>query len=198
MDVETRMQLALKMPTQEIVKEDELRELFETKAHPTHYLGLEISGLLHLGSLFFNGLKFNDLIKAGVKCHVYLADWHSVINNKLGGDWEKIQKASEYYEEAFKFFCPGINIVKGSDLYRNNDEYWKNVVDFSRHVTLSRATRCLAIMGRSENDALSVSQYLYPSMQAVDIKALGADIAHAGMDQRKVHMLAREIYPKMG
>jgi tyrosyl-tRNA synthetase len=35
-------------------------------------------------------------------------------------------------------------------------------------------------------------------MQAVDIHSLGVDIAHAGMDQRKIHMLVREIFPKMG
>jgi tyrosyl-tRNA synthetase len=35
-------------------------------------------------------------------------------------------------------------------------------------------------------------------MQAVDIKEIGADMPHGGMDQRKAHVLAREIYPKMG
>ena len=34
-------------------------------------------------------------------------------------------------------------------------------------------------------------------MQAVDIHSLDVDIAHAGMDQRKIHMLVREIFPKM-
>ncbi len=34
-------------------------------------------------------------------------------------------------------------------------------------------------------------------MQAVDIHSLDLDIVHAGMDQRKIHMLVREIFPKM-
>jgi len=34
---------------------------------------------------------------------------------------------------------------------------------------------------------------VYPAMQAADIHMLGVDIMHAGIDQRKVHMLAREI-----
>ncbi|MDE1798152.1 MAG: hypothetical protein KGH63_01980, partial [Candidatus Micrarchaeota archaeon] len=37
-----------------------------------------------------------------------------------------------------------------------------------------------------------------PAMQAADIWALEADIAHAGMDQRKVHVLAREWGEKHG
>jgi len=35
-------------------------------------------------------------------------------------------------------------------------------------------------------------------MQAADIHHLGADIAQLGMDQRKVNMLARDIFPKLG
>ena len=52
-------------------------------------------------------------------------------------------------------------------------------------------------MGRTEKDQLSLSQYLYPSMQATDIKELDLDIVHAGTDQRKIHMLVREVFPKM-
>jgi tyrosyl-tRNA synthetase len=53
-------------------------------------------------------------------------------------------------------------------------------------------------MGRSETEKLDLSQYFYPPMQAVDIKTIGADMPHGGMDQRKAHVLAREIFPKMG
>ncbi|MFH1106573.1 MAG: tyrosine--tRNA ligase [Candidatus Micrarchaeota archaeon] len=198
MDVETRMGLALRPPTQEVVETDELRGLFETKREPVHYIGLEVSGRLHVGSLLLNGFKTNDLKKAGCRTQVFLADWHSVINRKLGGDWGKIRAASKYYEEAFKFFCPGVEIKTGSALYKGNDGYWKDVVQFGRHMTLKRATRCLTIMGRSESESLDLAQYFYPPMQAVDIKHLGVDIAHSGMDQRKIHMAAREVFPKMG
>jgi len=86
----------------------------------------------------------------------------------------------------------------GSELYHNNDEYWRNLLKFAKHMTLSRTLRCLTIMGRSETEKLDLSQYFYPPMQAVDIKTIGADIPHGGMDQRKAHVLAREIFPKMG
>ena len=198
MDLESKLELAKREPTQEIVAEDELRQLLETNDKPGHYIGYEISGLLHVGSLVVAGYKINDLAKAGFKTHVFLADWHSVINNKLGGDWDAITRASKYYEEAFKLACPNAEIVLGSELYHDNDDYWKDVVRFSKHVTIARATRCMQILGRSEKDALDVAQYFYPSMQAVDIKHIGADLAHAGMDQRKAHMLARDEFPKMG
>jgi tyrosyl-tRNA synthetase len=198
MDLEEKTQLISKFPLEEIVTRDGLKSLLEVENHPKHYIGFEISGLMHVGTLIISGFKINDLIKAGVKCSVFLADWHSYINNKFEGDWEKISIAARYYQESFKFFCPGVEITHGSELYHNNDEYWKEVIRFTKQITLARNTRCLTIMGRTEKDKLDFSQYLYPPMQAVDIKTIGVDIAHAGMDQRKVHMLAREVFPKLG
>ena len=66
-------------------------------------------------------------------------------------------------------------------------------------MSIARTMRTLTIMGRSEDDKkIDVAKLLYPAMQAVDIRSLDVDIAHAGMDQRKIHMLVREIFPKMG
>ncbi len=198
MDIDEKLTLIKSPPTEEIVLYQDMRDLFETTSHPNHYIGLEISGLLHLGSLIITGFKINDFIKAGVKCTVFLADWHSFINNKFGADWDKIKKAAKYYEHAFKLFCPKIEVVYGSNLYSTTDDYWENMVKFSKNITLSRNSRCLTIMGRRESDSLQFAQYLYPPMQAVDIQALDLDIVQSGMDQRKVHMLVREVFPKMG
>ena len=184
--------------TQEVVTLEELIKLFDTKSSPNHYIGLEISGLLHLGSLITIGFKINEFIKIGINCTIFLADWHTVINDKLGGDWDTISKVSKYYQDAFKLVCPDAKIVLGSELYQKNPEYWSDLVKFTKHMSLSRTKRTLTIMGRSEEEEkIDVAQLLYPAMQAVDIHYLDVDIAHAGMDQRKIHMLVREIFPKM-
>ncbi|MFQ5920480.1 MAG: tyrosine--tRNA ligase [Nitrososphaerales archaeon] len=198
MDVTSKVELVLREPTEEVVTRDELQDLFSTNSSPRHYIGLEISGLLHLGSLVLTGYKVNDFIKAGVRCTVFLADWHTYINDKLGGDWEMIGKAARYYRDAFGFFCPGAEVVLGSDLYRKTDDYWANLIRFGKQITLARSLRALTIMGRSEKDKLDFAQLIYPSMQATDIWALDLDIVHAGIDQRKVHMLVREVFPKLG
>jgi tyrosyl-tRNA synthetase len=199
MDVDERLAFIMREPTEEVVTADELHALIETKTHPRHYIGLEISGMLHIGSLVMTGFKINDFMKAGINTTVFLADWHTYINDKMGGDWDRIKEVSQYYTEAFKFFCPGVNIVLGSDLYKKTQDYWENFVRFSKHMTLARTMRSLTIMGRSEAEKnLDLSQLLYPPMQSVDIKALDLDIVHAGMDQRKIHMLVREIFPKLG
>jgi tyrosyl-tRNA synthetase len=56
----------------------------------------------------------------------------------------------------------------------------------------------MTIMGRSENEKLDLSQYLYAPLQATDVHEIGADIPQGGLDQRKAHILAREVFPKMG
>jgi len=59
------------------------------------------------------------LSRAGVKCTVFLADWHTFINNKLGGVGRRLESVSKYYVNAFKLFCPGIKIIQGSELYES-------------------------------------------------------------------------------
>ena len=44
MDVESRIGLVLREPTEEVVEVAQLRQLFETNSNPRHYIGLEISG----------------------------------------------------------------------------------------------------------------------------------------------------------
>jgi tyrosyl-tRNA synthetase len=198
MDLESRIRLVSRPPTEEIVQSHELERLFQTVSKPRHYIGLEISGKLHLGSLIVTGYKINDFLKANIDCNVFLADWHTYINNKLHGNWEKIAEVSNYYSEAFKFFCPGVNVVLGSSMYNSSHDYWQNLIRYSKLMTLPRTLRTLTIMGRSEKESLDLSQLLYPSMQSVDIQSLDLDIVHAGMDQRKIHMLVREIFPRLG
>ena len=198
MDITEKVDLIQRPPTEEIVTQEELIELFKTNSSPNHYIGLEISGFLHLGSLISTGFKINDFVKAGVKCKIFLADWHTLINDKLGGDWETIEKVSKYYQDAFKLVCPDAEIILGSKLYEEKTEYWSELVKFTKHMSIARTMRTLTIMGRSEDDKkIDVAKLLYPAMQAVDIHSLDVDIAHAGMDQRKIHMLVREIFPKM-
>jgi|TARA_B100001013_G_scaffold280914_1_gene180930 tyrosyl-tRNA synthetase len=198
LDVTEKVDLIAKPPTEEIVTKEDLLELLKTNSRPKHYIGLEISGFLHLGSLISTGYKINDFIKAGVDCTVFLADWHTLINDKLGGDLETISKVSKYYADAFKLICPSANIVLGTELYDSKKEYWSELVKVTKHMSLARTMRTLTIMGRSENEEkIDLAKLLYPPMQAADIHSLDLDIVHAGMDQRKIHMLVREIFPKM-
>jgi len=143
-----------------------------------------------------------DFMKAGIRPTILLADYHAWINGKLGGDLEKIQKVAKgYFKSAFVSLGLDegrVEYVLASELYEKlGKDYWKNVLAISKDTSLARMLRCTTIMGRTEKESLDCASVVYPAMQSADIFALGADIAHAGIDQRKVHMLAREIAEKL-
>src|SRR3990167_9944976 len=92
---------------EEVLTAEELKHLIDSGTPLKHYIGFEISGKLHLGYLFVL-LKVKDLQDAGAETIIWLADLHSAINDKLGGDLETIRKvALGYFTDAFKalFAC---------------------------------------------------------------------------------------------
>ena len=197
MDIEEKIYYFKKRPTEEIVSERLLRERLEEGKTLKHYIGFEISGYLHLGALI-TALKIKDLMKAGVKPSIFLADYHTWINKKLGGDLELIRKVAKgYFRKAFELIIgDGVDYILASELYDN--DYWKLVLEIGNSATLSRVKRALTIMGREESESNPASFIIYPLMQAADIFKLDVDIAQAGMDQRKVHMLAIDVADKLG
>ena len=200
MDIESRLAL-IKGVGEEIVTEQELRELLETKQHPIAYDGFEPSGLAHLPFGVFRPLLLQDLLKAGVHFKLWLADSFGWINNKMGGDLEKIQRVGEYFIEVWR--AAGVKEGKNVEFLWASDamadrEYWKKVILIAKNTTVARANRTLTIMGRKEGELTETSQYFYPMMQTADIFHLKADITQLGLDQRRANMLAREVGPKLG
>jgi tyrosyl-tRNA synthetase len=199
MDTTTKVEL-VKEVGEEILTEEELRGLLETKSHPVAYDGFEPSGQVHIAQGLLRAINVNKMTKAGFKFKMWVADWHGWANNKMGGDLEKIQVTGKYLIEVWK--ATGMDLKNVEFLWANDvigePEYWKKVMQVARTNTLKRILRCSQIMGRSENESLQASQILYPCMQAADIFHLEADITQLGMDQRKVNVLAREVGPKLG
>ena len=159
MDIETKIELLKKPPATEIVTYDDLKNLFETKDHPKHYIGYEVSGMVHLGSGYIAACKIKDLVKAGVKPTIFFADYHAWINGKLGGDLDVIRKvAKTYYQKAFESLgLKGVKYVFASDLYRDLD-YWTEAINISNNVTIKRVMRTLTVMGRKESEINKVAQ----------------------------------------
>jgi len=201
MDVETRMGL-VKRVGEEIITEEELRQLLEQKQHPIAYDGFEPSGLAHVAFGVFRAINVKDMIDAGVHFTLWVADWFAWLNNKLGGDLEKIQMCGKYFVEVWK--AAGIPMdsnkitVQWTSEAVADPEYWKKVVLIAKNTTVQRATRCLSIAGRKEGDVKQTALLFYPMMQTADIFWLKADICQLGLDQRRANMLAREVGPKLG
>ncbi len=194
----------LKLITQnieEVITEADLKALIEKGAPLKHYIGYEISGKIHLGTGLATSLVIRDLQKAGVECVIFLADWHTWLNHKLGGDKEIIGRvAVGYFKEGLKasLKCVGadpenIKFVLGSELYHNNDKHWETFVKTCQNLSLARVQKSLSIMGREMKEGIDFGMLLYPPLQVTDIFSLSVNIAHGGTDQRKAHVLMREV-----
>ncbi len=187
-------------PCAEVVILEELDGLLERSGPKRAYIGFEPSGLAHVGWLIAVE-KVKQLQACGFDVTILLADWHAYINDKLGGDLQRIRRCGAYMEQCFL----GLGVdrhttrfVYASD-YIGDAAYWELVIKVGKAASLTRIKRALTIMGRSEDEAdLDSSKMLYPLMQVADIFFLQADIALGGMDQRKAHMLMRDVAPKLG
>ncbi len=198
MDTETRFEL-IRGVGEEVITEKELRELVETKDRIIAYDGFEPSGLAHLAFGVYRPLLLRDLTKARVTFKLWIADWFGWINNKMGGDLEKIKMVGKYFIEVWKAAGVDESYVKYVWTSENMDqEYWKRVVLIAKSTTMNRANRMLSIMGRKQGELAYVAQYFYPMMQTSDIFQLKADICQLGLDQRRANILAREVGPKIG
>ncbi len=184
--------------TEEVITEEDLKGKLEKKKKLRAYQGFEPSGLGHIGWLICVK-KLSELVEAGVETIILLADWHAYINDKLGGSLDNIRIGAEYLKEAFSALgLKGVRYIYASELVDSSD-YWALLLKVSKNASLARIKRALTIMGRREDEAeLDFSKLIYPPMQVTDIFYLKVDIAYGGMDQRKAHVLAREIAEKLG
>jgi len=184
--------------TEEIVTIEELKEVLNKK-NPKAYIGFEPSGSVHIGWKICTN-KIKDFVDCGFDFTVLLADWHAYINDKLGGDIEKIKLCGRYMEDCFTAMGVNKNSVQfiyASD-YIGDPKYWELVLRTSKSTSVARVKRAMDIMGRSAEEAeKDLSKLFYPAMQVSDIFYLDLDIAYGGMDQRRAHMLARETSKKL-
>jgi tyrosyl-tRNA synthetase len=179
----------------EAVTEEEVRELASDPDGARAYVGYEPSGRLHLGHML-TANKLIDLQEAGMEVVVLLADVHAYLNGK--GSFEEIEATAEAMRE--QFLAYGLDPARTEFVYGSSfqldEEYLLDLHGMAVSTTLNRAQRAMAELQGGET--ATVSHVIYPLMQALDIEYLGLDLAVGGLDQRKVHMLAREELPELG
>jgi len=199
MNIEEKIKI-IKSVGEEIINEDELRKLLENVETPIAYDGFEPSGQIHIAQGLLKSINVNKLTSCGIKYKMFVADYFAMLNNKYGGDLEKIQIAGKYFVEVWKscgMDLENVEFIWAKEFYDNNPDYWNTVLKLAMNSTVSRVLKCGQIMGREESTSNPSAQIIYPLMQAADIIHLKANIAQLGLDQRKVNMLARDIFPKI-
>lgn len=181
----------------EVITPDEIRsmDLKSSKA----YQGFEPSGLPHLGTAVLWPMKLNDIVSTGADLTILLADWHAMVNDKLGGDMERIRASGEIFRDSMRVMglADSVKFLWASELV-NNGTYLGTLLKVAKASTRARLVRALPIMGRKEDDVeKDFSKFIYPLMQVTDIIEMDIDLAIGAMDQRHAHMLCRDIQDKM-
>ncbi len=197
MDEEKRFEL-IKRNTEEILGEAKLKKLLKNKKQLVAYWGTAPTGKPHVG-YFLPALKIADLLKAGFKVKILLADLHAALDNV---SWSVLEKRYNYYKEIIPLMIKVIGVdiknlefIKGSDFQLGAD-YMFDVLKMSSFVSVRDANKAasdVVKMGKSPK----LSGLIYPIMQAVDEQYLRVDAQLGGTDQRKIIVLARENLPKL-
>jgi len=198
MNIEKKLEVAVRN-TIEVITREELAKLLVERERVKGYIGFEPSGLIHIGWLVWM-FKVRDLVDLGVEFYILEATWHAYINDKFGGDIDLIRKAARYTRrvlEAVGVPETRVKYVDAEELVDSKD-YWGILLKLAKNTTLARVKRALTIMGRTTSEAeYDFSKLIYPLMQVTDIFYLDLDIALGGIDQRKAHMLARDLAEKL-
>lgn len=180
----------------EIMTQEELKNLLETKKHPVSYWGVATSGPLHIGYLKPINKQL-DLIKAGFRHKVLVANIHAYLDD-MKCPWELLEARTRYYAKTLKLAGldpEQMKFIISSD-FQLTKEYFTDVLRAIALVTTKRALRAASEVCRIKIP--HVSELIYPIMQILDQKYLDVDLSYGGLDQRHVYALGRELLPKLG
>ena len=159
-------------------------------------VGFQTSGMFHLGHYAILS-KLKRYGKAGLECKVWLADLHATLNHKdPRGSVQKMKKFLQAYD-------PKITPLVQSEVV--GLDYLRKVLDASMKLNLVELNRSLPQdLEDQHEEAIRnkinplLAPYLYVTMQIIDSQFLGCDLVLSGLDQRKIYMRQRQIYPKLG
>lgn len=203
-DLEADLQRILTVG-EECISAKELQALILSKGRGTPddgprirlYDGFEPSGRMHIAQGLLKSVNVNKCTADGTHSTFcfWVADWFALMNDKMGGDLQKIVIVGKYLIEVWKAAGMDLSNVEfrwaSEEITNNAHIYWPTMLDVARRFNVTRIKKCCQIMGRLEGN-LTAAQVLYPLMQCTDVFFLKADICQLGVDQRKVNMLARE------
>ncbi|MBO4246377.1 tyrosine--tRNA ligase [Halomicrobium sp. IBSBa] len=199
MDTADRLELATRH-TLEVIEEEELQALFD-EGTPSAYIGYAPTGEMHIGH-YTTMRKLADFIEAGIDVTVLIADLHAHLDDEKS-PFDLLDARSEYYQVAIEGMIEAagadpeaISFVRGTD-FQLDEEYTLEMYRMAAETTLARTQRAGSRVVR-ESESPNLGGLIYPLMQTLDVKALDADIAYGGDDQRGIYMLSRETLPDHG
>jgi len=183
----------------EVLTPEELESLIHS-GRVQAYIGIEPSNVLHIGTLV--ACEPVLLVAgAGFRVKFLLADIHGWLNDK--GELDQLREmASRNGELLLKMVrargidTSNIEFVYGSS-YQFSEKYVMELMRLAKLVTAAEAKKAMDTISKKDVSH-RVGAEIYALMQCLDIAYLGVNVAVGGMDQRKIHVMAREYLRRMG
>lgn len=187
----------------EVVDLERLTTKLREKGTLHIYWGTAPTKAPHLG-YFLPLLKIRDLIKAGCKVTILLADIHSYLDEGFSSI-SKVEARTEFYKFVITEMLRriGVNpeeyeIVKGSEV-QLNPKYFVDLLKFTTIINEKSALKAgTEVVKKTDTKNVKISSLIYPLMQCLDETALEVDAQLGGVDQRKIFGFSRDHVEKLG
>lgn len=184
----------------EIIGLDELTNIIATKENPVVYWGTAPTGQIHIGYLV-PLMKICDLIDAGCKVIILIADVHSLLDDKKSVE-KLVEYRTTYYMmiitsilESLGYDSNSVAFVRGSE-YQMTPDYTKDVYRLTMLTSMKVSIHAGSAVTKNSADPI-ISSLLYPLLQSLDEAYLDCDIQLGGIDQRKIFGYSRQYLPKL-
>lgn len=191
----------LKANLQEVLNPEIIDHVILTEKRPLKiYWGTATTGRPHCG-YFVPMMKIAELLKAGCKVTILLADLHAYLDN-MKAPLDLVAFRAKYYEFIVKSTLRAVGVdisqltfVLGSS-YQLTKEYTMDRFKLEGITRVNVAQRAGAEVVKQTNDPC-LGGLIYPLMQALDEQYLDVDAQFGGLDQRKIFTFAMENLPKI-
>lgn len=147
---------------EEITTLKEVEGLFSIKSalgqRPICYDGFEPSGKIHIAQGLMKAHYIKTMVDCGCDVIIWIADVFALLNNKMGGDPNKIKVCGEYMVQVWTFYLTHLNVdmsrVKflwaSEQIAKDPTRYWKIVMHIATKFNIARFKKCTPILGRNE------------------------------------------------
>lgn len=141
---------------------------------PICYDGFEPSGRIHIAQGLMKAWYIKTMVDCGCDVVIWIADLFAMLNNKFGGDMNKIKVCGEYMIEVWTVYLKLLKVdmkhVKflwaSEEINKDPNRYWNIVMHITRHFNIARFKKCTPILGR--NDVEKQTEIL--KSQAVELE----------------------------
>ncbi|KAK6335013.1 hypothetical protein TWF718_010455 [Orbilia javanica] len=176
-----------------------IKDVLQKKENPDIFWGVAPTGRPHIGYLV-PFVKIAELVEAGVKVKVLLADLYAFLVNYRHSR-PLVTHRREYYRFALSAVFEAISGLPASTIEFHQETSYSATPNFINDAYELLSFTSLAT-ARSPNDELGgttmLSPLMVPIVQALDERYMDCDFQLGGLDQAQYYVYGDEYLPKIG